>query len=305
MGKPFYSSVNMANILLIGCGYWGKNWYNTIKDSKYVLAGVVDPSPVIKVDVPLFQSMDEVNVAYTHAIIATNAELHYPIRQALTCNNILVEKPCGMDSTRQYFSDCFPGYIFLSSPQFKYIEKNLHSLGKIFYSNFHRASMGPRLRTDVSIIEDYAIHDLYIYQALFGHNKIHNITANLTRNFRNPIQEDSLFLTVESDHVARFFSSWVYPYKKRVIEIVGEHGSIIWDNDTVSINYSRYIPIDGMDSYRNIGYELIQEDATFVDFTTHKSNLHLQLDDFIDGIDRSLIFRNTDAFITQIKQAVD
>lgn len=295
----------MKNIILIGCGYWGKNWYNTIKNSPYNLVGVVDPNPVVNVDVPLFKSLDEVDVQYEYAIIATNAELHYPIRQKLKCDNVLVEKPCGVDTTRHHLMDCFPGFIFLSSPQFKWIKNNIHSLGKILYSNFHRASMGPRIRTDVSIIEDYAIHDLYIYQALFGHNNISSIHVNLLKSFNDPVREDSLFLTVVADHTSRFFSSWVYPNKKRTIEIVGELGSIIWDDDRIILNRSRYNKIDGMDTYRNVGYELIETGSETIDFTDTASNLHLQLDDFINGESRSEILKNTDSFIKKIKASLD
>ena len=46
-----------VKILLIGCGYWGKNWYNTILKSDYELVGVVDPKPVIDVKVPLFDDV--------------------------------------------------------------------------------------------------------------------------------------------------------------------------------------------------------------------------------------------------------
>ena len=123
----------MNKVLLIGCGYWGKNWYNTIKTSSYELVGVVDPNPIINVDVPLFNTVEEVNVDYTHAIVATNAELHLDIKNKLNCKNILIEKPCKTDLTRIKLLDCFPGYIFLSSPQFKYIKELLDSkkLGEV------------------------------------------------------------------------------------------------------------------------------------------------------------------------------
>ena len=55
----------MNKILLIGCGYWGKNWYKTILSSQYELVGVVDPNPVVDVTVPLFNSIEEVNIEYT------------------------------------------------------------------------------------------------------------------------------------------------------------------------------------------------------------------------------------------------
>lgn len=297
----------MSRILLIGCGYWGKNWYNTIRTSEYTLAAVVDPNPVINVDTPLFDTIDKVDVEYTHAIIATNAELHKSLFNKLKCSpsNVLIEKPCGTDSDRLDLYGCFPGYIFLSSPQYKFIKELLDSssIGDIVYSRFERASMEPRIRTDVSIIEDYAIHDLYLYQSLFEPNKIERVDKSLSLSFSSPIKEDTLFLTVEADnHIASFFSSWRYPIKTRKITIVGSKGSIIWENDKVTVDYSRYDKIDGVDSNRNVGHSLVMETPQEFNFSLEKSNLHLQLDDFISGVDRSSIFIETSKLINKLKE---
>jgi len=297
----------MIKILLIGCGYWGKNWYNTIKTSPYELVGVVDPSPSIQVDVPLFDKIEDVNIDYTHAIICTNAELHLTIREKLNCKNVLVEKPCGTDMNRHKLKDCFPGYIFVSSPQFNIVKNTLDSgtLGKILFSRFERASMGPRIRTDVSIIDDYLIHDLYIYQSLFR-NTNPKITGKLMNTFDDHIKADTVFLTVEDDnHISTFFSSWRFPSKIRRIQIIGELGSICWENDQVTLSNSRYERISGNDSYNNRGYNLVEEPPKTILPVDEKSNLHLQLDDFVNGKDRSELFENTQTFIRNIKQAID
>ena len=297
----------MNKILLIGCGYWGKNWYKTIKTSPYELVGVVDPNPVIQVDVPLYGHLSEVDVEYTHAIIATNAELHLDLKNQLPIpdSNILVEKPCGIDSNKLEFAHCFPGYIFLSSPQYKFIKERLnqHFLGDIIYSRFERASMGPRIRTDVSIIEDYAIHDLYLYQALFEPNDVNIVGGQLISSFGYPIQPDTLFLNVSSQHhTTTFFSSWRHPNRVRKIEIIGDKGSLIWEDDDIYLNGSRYASIEGLDDYRNVGYRLITDDIKKATMSLTSSNLHLQLDDFINKVNRREIFTNTNQFIWDIKE---
>lgn len=295
----------MVKILLVGCGYWGKNWYNTIKSSKYELVGVVDFNPVIQVDTPLFKNINEVNIEYTHAIIATNAESHHKLKNELKCSekNILIEKPCGVLDTRNNLINCFPGYIFLSSPQFKYIKSilNKKELGNILYSRFERASMGPRIRTDVSIVEDYAIHDLYLYQALFEYDDITILNQTLINSFDSHIQSDTLFLTIQhQNHYSTFFSSWRHPLKTRKIEIIGEKGSIVWEDDKVILSLSHYEKIDGYDSFRNDGYNLIMETPFEIELKTNPSNLHLQLEDFIENIDRSKIFKNTNNIIYKL-----
>jgi len=299
----------MIKILLVGCGYWGKNWYNTIKTSDYELVGVVDPNPVIDVDVPLFNDVDDVDVEYDRAIIATNAELHSTIKEKLKCDNILVEKPCGTDENRHELEDCFPGYIFLSSPQYKFVKDKIDSgqLGKILYSKFQRASMGPRLRTDVSILEDYLIHDLYLYEGLFENinSSGYGLSTTVINHFDSPIQSDTIFVDIDNNgHRASFFSSWIYPEKLRRIEIIGDQGSIIWQDDEVFYSNSRYEKINGNDHYNNVGYKLIEE-APLSFKGQFKSNLHLQLDDFINQVDRSKIFKSTNSLIENIKLSID
>ena len=115
-------------ILLVGCGYWGKNWYKTIQNSPYTLVGVVDPDPLIEVKTPLFNTIEEVNIEYTHVILATNANLHSILTQKLNIphTNILIEKPCGVNlEDASLIRDTFPGYIFLYSDEYQYIKNNL------------------------------------------------------------------------------------------------------------------------------------------------------------------------------------
>jgi predicted dehydrogenase len=262
----------MSKILLIGCGYWGKNWYKTIKNSKYDLVGVVDPSPVIDVDIPLFNNISDVNIEYTHVILAVNAKLHSEIVKQLNIpqENILVEKPCGVNiNDAELIKDSFPGYIFLYSDEYQYIKKNLNKIGKPQYWKSIRASMGPKVRSDVSILEDYMIHDLYIYRDLFGECEVFNKYWN--KEFAPPIKYSSLHLELRGKIPGYFYSSWNYPIKERKIIIKGDKGSFIWENDDLYYDSTHYI--------NNEVIEGICEKIT----TTPKSNLDLELEFFILG----------------------
>lgn len=257
-------------ILLVGCGYWGKNWYKTIKNSKYTLVGVVDPSPIIDVDAPLFNSIDDVNIKYTHVILAVNAKLHSKIINQLSIpqENILVEKPCGVNiNDAKLIKNSFPGYIFLYSDEYQYIKNNLNKIGKPLYWKSIRASMGPRIRTDVSILEDYMIHDLYMYLDLF---KTYNIEKkSFTNEFTTPIQNSSLHLELSGIIPGYFYSSWHYPEKERKLIISGTKGSFIWVNDDLYFDSTCYK--NGI---------VINNNKEKIKSST-KSNLELQLNFFI------------------------
>lgn len=258
-------------ILLIGCGYWGKNWYKTIQNSKYKLVGVVDPNPIIQVDVPLFNSIEEVNIEYTHAILAINAQLHTEIVSKLNIpqNNILVEKPCGINyNDAKLIKDTFPGYIFLYSDEYQYIKNNLNKIGTPKYWKSIRASMGPKVRTDVSILEDYMIHDLYMYLDLFGDCNIVNTT--FTNEFIPPVKNSSLTLSVEGKVPGTFYSSWHYPDKERKIIISGDKGSFIWIDDNLYFDTAFY------DSTNTVNFGERKKIESSLN-----SNLELELDFFI------------------------
>lgn len=259
-------------ILLIGCGYWGKNWFKTIKKSKYTLVGVVDPSPVIDVDIPLFNNVNDVNVNYTHVILAVNASLHSDIVSQLKVpqSNILVEKPCGVSlEDARNIKDTFPGYIFLYSDEYRYIKNNLNKIGSPQYFKSIRASMGPKVRSDVSILEDYMIHDLYIYKDLFEEcNLINNSFKN---EFSSPIKSSSLHLELGGKIPGYFYSSWNYPIKERKIILKGNKGSFIWEDDNLYFDNTHYI--------NNKVIEGTREKIS----STSKSNLDLELEFFTSG----------------------
>ena len=302
----------MIKVVLVGCGYWGKNWYNTlIKMSNVRLVAVIDPKPVIEVrgHEPSLESFDKRDYDYHYVVIATQAEYHKQyveyFKDKIGAENILVEKPCGLLSEpREFYYDCFPGYLFLSTPIYKTMKKMLDEkqLGKILYSQFRRASMGPRIRTDVSIIEDYMIHDLYLYLALFEPTiKDLSTEKNLDYFFKKDIQADTATVYItDSEHTASFFSSWIYPQKERKIVIVGTEGSLVWEGEKLYFTRTHYTSIEGKDQYGNSGYEL--KEYSFLDITPQetRSTLELEFEDFIRGDSRIKVQKDLNYLLKQL-----
>ena len=314
-------------ILLIGCGYWGKNWYNTLKKSSKNIVGVVDPNPIIKIGfVPVFDDISDVDIEYTHVILAVPPKYVLDILDKLKVpkENILVEKPgcVSFDSVKK-LDGTFPGFIFLHSLEYDYIKTNLDKIGKplLYYSN--RSSMGPRIRTDVSILEDYLIHDLYIFIDLFGVKNMNINSVEFLNNFNSPIMSDTISLNFKSNNVvANMFSSWRFPLKYRDVIIVGENGSFIWKNNNLFFNDVKYTEIEGTDDFGNVNYMLesgknipiaFEEDEykrldinTPLTFgkpsKTIKSNLELELDSFVNAEDITTNFLDVWKVINKIKE---
>ena len=177
----------------------------------------------------------------------------------------------------------YPGFIFLNSPHYQYIKKNIDKIGKPLFFNSSRASMGPRIRTDVSILEDYLIHDLYIFMGLFG-NDILIENVSMSNTFNNPIKSDTINLNLKCKNIkASMFSSWWFPRKTRNLFIIGDKGSFIWEDESLHFYHGYYKEINGTDKNRNVGYELIDSLTEPLIYTSQKSNLELELDNFINN----------------------
>lgn len=300
-------------VILVGCGYWGKNWYNTLSKMQDVsIVAVIDPNPVIEVKEhePSLVSFDSKGYEYDYVIIAVQPQYHRAyveyFKNKVGAENILVEKPCGLlNEPREIYYDCFPGYIFLSSPIYKAIKKMLNEkqLGKILYSQFRRASMGPRIRTDVSIIEDYMIHDLYIYLGLFD-SKLKDLSIEVQASSfleDSRVQKDTATVTIDNQgHRATFFSSWIYPQKERKIVVVGTEGSIVWEGDNLYFTRTHYSPIEGKDKYGNVGYELKEYETIDITPQETRSTIELQFEDFISGESRIKIQRDLNNVLKEL-----
>jgi len=302
----------MIKVVLVGCGYWGKNWYKTLTlmDNVKIVA-VIDPNPSIPVlnQVNNLADFDAKSYDYTHVIIAAQAEYHKSyvkyFKEKIGGDNVLVEKPCGLlNEPRELYYNCYPGYIFLSTPHYKRIKNMVYEkqLGKILYSKFTRASMGPRIRTDVSIIEDYMIHDLYIYLDLFQ-PKQKDLTVNKTMNsyLGNHIKPDTAEIEIiHNDHKATFFSSWIYPEKERKIVIVGTEGSLIWNGEKLYFTRSHYSPIQGQDKYGNWNWDLREHPTVDITPAETRSALELEFIDFVEQVPRTQVQKDLDKLLNKL-----
>ena len=108
----------MIKVVLVGCGYWGKNWYRTLTGlSEVEVVAVIDPKPVMEVKNQYddLGSFDAACLDYTHAIIAVQAEHHRSytkyFRAKLGGSKVLVEKPCGLLSKNLSFQALLLKYL--------------------------------------------------------------------------------------------------------------------------------------------------------------------------------------------------
>lgn len=217
----------MTTLALIGAGKWGKNYINTINN----LSSCVLPEEFIKTsnykDLFAFNNINGV-------IIATPASTHFKIAKEFLKRgfNVLVEKPMttnykdalGLSEiSRKYKNIFMVGHIYLYNPAFLMVKKLIKSIGKIKYISTEGMNYGP-IRKDVSALWDWGPHDISMAIDLLGSvpeevSVIGYDMCNLKLKFPN-----NLFVFVNI--------GWLSPIKKRIMTIVGEKSTIIFD-DTI------------------------------------------------------------------------
>lgn len=242
----------MANVVVIGAGYWGPNLIRNLDAlPSRPLYGVCDLRegrlalmrrryPYIRTAVDYREFLED--AAVDAVVVATPAATHFDlVRDALLCHkHVLVEKPLSLSSEecRQLLrladtNGCvlMVGHTFEYSPAVLKLKELVHSgeLGQIYYIYSNRLNLG-RVRRDVNALWNLAPHDVSIILSLLGEEPCHIIARGYS--FIQPNIEDVVFTVLDfpcgagaSVHV-----SWLAPNKVRSMTIVGSEKMVVYDD---------------------------------------------------------------------------
>ncbi len=301
-------SAEFPPITFLGYGYWGQNVLRTLmRDLEVPVKWACDPNPgrvaQLRDDYPNLATTVDAEVAIGDPEVAavvcvTPAETHVRlVKQALRQGkHVFVEKPLAttVDDARElalFARDIDRvvqvGHIFKHAAPVRALHKLVREgeLGDIHYITANRASLGPRLRTDVNVVWDYAVHDVYLLMFLMGREP-DAVSATGARRFY-PTIEDTVFAQLRfGTTLAHLHASWAAPLKRRELTVVGTQGMAVYD-DTANaplIRYRRgYVPINGRDRWGNQGWQLFDDGAEVVELEAGKS-LETELRHFFDCI---------------------
>ena len=177
--------MHKINIGSIGAGYWGinviRNLYTTegfnlvicCDKNEQRLKYLKKIFKTVKLTKNYKEILNNKNIDAVY--IATPASSHYHlVKEALIADkHILVEKPFALNSKQAMELNnlaeirkkvLMVGFVFLYNPYVEKVKECLSNnvLDKINFIYSTRTSLGPRVREDVNIIWDYAIHDVCI-----------------------------------------------------------------------------------------------------------------------------------------------
>ena len=248
---------------VIGFGYFGKfhaRILQGIADAE--LVAVADPQFASYTDKDILSPLVVQSSRYEEIlenkeidciIIATPPSTHLGILKAAinAGKHVFLEKPAVSNSTEidefenilKDIKKCFMvGHIYFYNDYLKEIKKTIEKglLGNIRYVSFIQAGHGP-IRTDVNCFWEMGVHHISILEYLFGPlapTRIGGFSSSMIPGKRGDFISAHLEYSngVNSDIAV----SWFAPEKERMIKIIGDKGSIVFDDIKKRLEFFNY-----------------------------------------------------------------
>ncbi len=287
------------NVGLIGTGYWGKNLLrNLLIDQKI--------NKIFVLDTNLKNIKKSLNVEYFTSkkkffsenkidffIIATPTKTHYEyISACLELNKfVCVTKPFTSNykevlKLKRKFKNIekiFLDHTYLFHSSIKYMKSLIDNkkLGKLIYYDSERISFG-KFYKDVDVIEDLAVHDLYILDFLLNGEMPKNITVNTNRIFGNKNFISNISLTYKSGFFANIKVSWYSPIKSRRILLAGNKKIVEFDDNESDKKIKIYNKGIEYNPSKKINQWLYRTGEIEIPNIFHQESLSVMINEFIN-----------------------
>ncbi|MHB8170510.1 MAG: Gfo/Idh/MocA family protein [Thermincolia bacterium] len=241
----------MIGIGLVGCGPWGLNYIrNYAKQSGAEVVRVWDTAreameAAVRLDsrVKMAGSMTELlgDSAIQGIVIATPPDSHYSL--AKEClekgKHVLVEKPFTLSlsharelerMTGEKGLVLLAGHLMEYHPAVLKVKRYITSglLGDLWYLDCRRMGRG-KVRRDVSVLWDLAVHDIALATFLVGSVPV-KVAAHGESYLQGGLPE-VVFLTLRFDNgvMVQIQASWLVMNRNRCMTVVGKEKTVFLD----------------------------------------------------------------------------
>lgn len=273
-------------IAIIGLGVMGKNHYRVLQniDDAEIIA-LCDPVAEDTFDHKLYRDVDEMLNSETldAVLIAVPTFLHKEV--ALKCIDkgvdLFIEKPVAstleegqaiLDAATTKNVKVAVGYIERFNPVVNALKRELE--GKDIYTiAMTRVGPIPPRIADVGILTDLSVHDIDLIRFVSGED-IEEVKIFKSQKIHDH-HEDNAILSFQltGDKIASITTSWLTPYKKRVMEVTAKEA--LFDADLMAQDLTEYSMYEGTNTFNSYGVRkcivkkeepLLNELKAFVNF---------------------------------------
>jgi len=249
-GHPLAKSASwsLAQVAVVGCGYWGKNLVRNFTELD-ALAAICDPNreaaqalsdcygaPVRELD-SVLRDPDVAGVA-----IAAPAVHHARLAQTAieAGKHVFVEKPLALtlheaEQLCQLAERCdrrlMVGHLLQYHPAFIALRDLVRdgALGRLQYLYSNRLNLG-KVRREEDILWSFAPHDLSMILSLVGQEP-NEVTATGGYYLHQTIADiTTTHLSFPGGEHAHVFVSWLHPFKEQKLVVVGDRAMGVFDD---------------------------------------------------------------------------
>lgn len=273
-------------VAIIGLGVMGKNHYRVLKnitDAKIV--ALCDPIAKEEFEHKLYRDVDEMlkSEELDAVIIAVPTFLHKEV--ALKCIakgvSLFIEKPVAstleeaqviLEAANEKGVKVAVGYIERFNPVVSALKGELK--GKEIYTiAMTRVGPIPPRIADVGILTDLSVHDIDLIRFVSG-EEIEDVKIFKSQKIHNHHEDNAILsFQLSNDKIASITTSWLTPYKKRVMEVTAKEA--LFDADLMAQDLTEYSHYQGTNTFNSYGVRkcivkkeepLLNELKAFVNF---------------------------------------
>jgi UDP-2-acetamido-3-amino-2,3-dideoxy-glucuronate N-acetyltransferase len=237
-----------VNVVVAGCGYWGKNLVRNFHQIG-ALAAISDPDPTTAENLA---SQFDVHAKSWAAVlsddsisavaIAAPAELHYRLaREALDAGkHVFVEKPLALEVV-QAEELCelaaakrrvlMVGHLLQYHAAFLQLKEIVQrgDLGRLQYVYSNRLNLG-KIRHEENILWSFAPHDISMILALIGDEPEIVTALGAAYLHRRIADVTTTHMSFPGGQQAHIHVSWLHPFKEQKLVVVGEKAMAVFDD---------------------------------------------------------------------------
>lgn len=238
----------MINLALIGAGTWGKNYIETLNEMpgvrlKYICTK--SSETLNKLDKKYLKTTDFREI-FNKAdlggvIIATPNSAHFEIlSEAIKKDlSVLIEKPLVEsysqakklnELSKKSKSYVQVGHIYMFDPAFIKAKEEIKKIGKMRYVAFEGTGNFP-IRKNTSVLWDIGVHAVSLCLDVVSKNPISIKASGVSSLYPNTEFIDFSEIEIEfEDELKAFIKvSWMFPFKKRELVVVGQSDAVVYD----------------------------------------------------------------------------